>query len=254
MNSTMRTNRPAWVDLGSPDAAASRDFYSNLFGWTVEVNPDPTYGGYGLAKVNGQDVAGIGPKMDPNQPTVWSLYIGTEDAAALGDKVTANGGTVLMGAFDVGDQGKMAVFQDPAGAVISGWQPGGMGTFLTEQVNTFGWGELNSRDLGKAVPFYQAVFGWGSKGSDVAGEPTYVEFQQGGESILGGQPMNPMVPPQVPSYWGIYFYVEDADAAFQKALGLGATAVVPPMDFPGGRFAIVADPQGAQFGLLRMRS
>lgn len=34
-------NKPAWVDLSSSDAAASRDFYSKLFGWQVEVNPDP---------------------------------------------------------------------------------------------------------------------------------------------------------------------------------------------------------------------
>ena len=43
-------NKPAWVDLGSSDAAGSRDFYSKVFGWRVEVNPDPQYGGYGLAK------------------------------------------------------------------------------------------------------------------------------------------------------------------------------------------------------------
>ena len=38
---TSTVNRPAWVDLASSDAAASRDFYAKLFGWQVEVNPDP---------------------------------------------------------------------------------------------------------------------------------------------------------------------------------------------------------------------
>jgi predicted enzyme related to lactoylglutathione lyase len=28
--------------------------------------------------------------------------------------------------------------------------------------------------------------------------------------------------------------------------------MLPPRDFPGGRFAIVGDPQGAAFGLLKM--
>src|SRR4029079_1275719 len=68
---TTTTNKPAWVDLASADAEASRDFYSKLLGWQVEVNPDPQYGGYGLAKTGGLDAAGIGPKMDPNGPTAW---------------------------------------------------------------------------------------------------------------------------------------------------------------------------------------
>ena len=42
-------NKPAWVDLSSSDPEASREFYSKLFGWHVEVNPDPQYGGYALA-------------------------------------------------------------------------------------------------------------------------------------------------------------------------------------------------------------
>ena len=60
---TAIANKPVWVDLSSSDPAASREFYSKLFGWNVEVNPDPQYGGYGMAKINGKDVAGIGSKM-----------------------------------------------------------------------------------------------------------------------------------------------------------------------------------------------
>jgi uncharacterized protein len=54
---TAVANKPAWVDLATPDAAASRDFYSKVFGWKIEVNPDPQYGGYGMAKVGDQQVA-----------------------------------------------------------------------------------------------------------------------------------------------------------------------------------------------------
>ena len=64
-------DKPAWVDLSSSDAQASRDFYSKVFGWSVEVNPDPQYGGYALAKVGGEDAAGIGPAQAPNTPTAW---------------------------------------------------------------------------------------------------------------------------------------------------------------------------------------
>ena len=81
---TFVANAPAWVDLSSKDAAASRDFYSRLFGWKVEEAPDPQAGGYALAKIGGKDVAGIGPVQDPKAPSAWMIYIGTRDAAVTG--------------------------------------------------------------------------------------------------------------------------------------------------------------------------
>ena len=245
-------NRPAWVDLSSPDPTASAAFYSKLFGWTAEVSPDPQYGGYIIEKLNGKDVAGIGGKQMPEQPTVWALYIGTRDAAALGEKVVSNGGSVIAPSFEIGDQGRMAVYADPTGAVISAWQPAVMGGFQQGGENTFGWAELNSRDLQRSIPFYENVFGWGKRHSESGDPGGYTEFLEGGESILGALAMNPMVPAQVPNYWGIYFNVDDVDAAFRKAIANGAQEQVAPQDFFGGRFAIVADPQGASFGLLKV--
>jgi predicted enzyme related to lactoylglutathione lyase len=250
---TSVVNKPVWIDLSSSDAAASREFYSKLFGWDIEVNPDPQYGGYGMAKLGGRDVAGIGPKQSEQAPTAWSLYIGTTDAEELARKVQAAGGNVIAPPFDVGDQGRMAVFQDPTGAFISAWQPRAMGAFQTERPNTFGWAELNSRGVDKAIPFYREVFGWTAKQSDMGeGQAPYTEFQHGGQSILGGMEMNPMVPAEVPSYWMVYFTVDDVDRAFKQATELGATEMLAPQDFPGGRFAILSDPQGAMFGVLKM--
>ena len=249
---TGTVNKPAWVDLASSDAAASRDFYSKLFGWQVEVNPDPQYGGYGLAKLGGSDAAGIGPKQDPNAPTAWSLYIGSDDIDALARRVAENGGSVVMAPFDVGDQGKMAVFQDPSGAFISAWQGSRMGGFQTDAPNSFGWAELNARGIDKAIPFYTSVFGWTTRTSEMGeGQPPYTEFLLDGESVAGAWEMNPMVPAEVPSYWQVYFAVDDVDSSFRKAIDAGARELQPPQDFPGGRFAIVSDPQGASLGLLK---
>lgn len=254
MTETISTavNRPIWVDLSSSDPAASREFYSKVFGWKVEVNPDPQYGGYSLAKIDGKDVAGIGPKMMPEAPTAWSIYIGTTDADALARKVQAAGGTVVAPPMTVGDQGRMAVFQDPSGAFISAWQPLAMTGFLKGVPGTFGWAELNARGLDKAVPFYGAVFGWTPRTSPMgdAGE-MYTEFHLGDESIAGGTQMSPMVPAFVPSYWLVYFAVDDVDGSFRTALAAGAKEMLAPRDFPGGRFAILNDAQGATFGLLK---
>jgi uncharacterized protein len=244
--------RPIWADLSSGDPEGSRAFYSKLFSWHVEPNPDPQYGGYAVATLDGKDVAGIGPKMMAEAPTAWLIYIGTPDANALADAVTAAGGTVVAPVMDVGPQGRMGVFQDPSGAVIGAWQPGAMAGFSASGAGSFGWPELNSRGVERAIAFYREVFGWSARTSPMGeGQPDYTEFLLDGESIAGGQEMQPMVPAQVPSYWLPYFTVADVDGWFRSALDQGAREMVAPMDFPGGRFAILQDPQGATFGLLK---
>ena len=60
------------------------------------------------------------------------------------------------------------------------------------------------------------------------------------------------VPEEAPAFWLTYFAVEDADAAVAKVQELGGSVTMPPMDLAGvGRLAVVADPHGAQFGLIK---
>lgn len=247
---TPAVNRPIWIDLASSDPAASREFYSKVMGWQVEVNPDSQYGGYALAKVGGKDVAGIGPRMMPEAPTAWSVYIGTTDAADLAKKVQAAGGRVVAPPMQVGDQGRMAVFQDPSGAFIGAWQPMAMAGFATGAPGSYQWAQLNARGFEKALAFYPAVFGWVPRTIPMGeGQPPYTQFLVGEEGVAGGMEMSPMVPVEVPSYWMVYFSVADVDATFHKAIEAGGHEVVAPQDFPGGRSAILADPQGAVFAL-----
>ncbi len=245
------SHKPIWIDLSTQDAEAARAFYSKLFGWQIDVNPDPQYGGYGRAQIDGQDVAGIGPAQQADQPSAWSFYAGTEDASESARRAEAAGGKVIAPTFDVGDQGKMAVFQDPTGAFVSVWQPTGMAGFQRQGTNAFAWAELNARGRDSALPFYEQVFGWSLRRSEMpGGAPEYVEFQVDGESIAGANELDPSMA-GAPNHWLVYFGADDVDGAFDKAVGLGAQEIVRPQDFPGGRFAIVADPQGAAFGLLK---
>jgi len=247
---TATAGKIRWIDLSTKDAAGARDFYGTLFGWDIDVNTDPQYGGYALARIGGEDVAGIGPAMSPDQPSAWSVYVGSSDLEGLAAKVGAAGGTVTMAPFDVGDQGRMAVFQDPGGAFISAWQPTQMGGFQTEGPNAFGWADLNARDYDRYVPFYTEVFGWEAKPVGTPEQP-YTEFAvDGGPSFAGATELNPMAPAEMPNYWMVYFSVDDVDGAYQQALSLGGHEMLSPIDFPGGRLAIISDPQGAAFGIM----
>ena len=248
---TKTAHRPSWVDLSSQDAQGSREFYSRLFDWQIDVNPDPQYGGYGRAKLNGRDAAGVTPAQAKDQPTAWNFYIHTDDADQTARAVDAAGGKIVMQPLEVGDQGRMAVFQDPTGAYISVWQPTSMAGFETQGANSFGWAELNARGISKAIPFYEKVFGWTTKTSPVPGGPDYHEFQIDGTSVAGATEMSPTSAPSAPSHWLVYFDVDDVPAAAKKAVGLGAREIVPAQSYQGGEFAILADPQGAAFGLFK---
>jgi predicted enzyme related to lactoylglutathione lyase len=247
---TTTVNRPAWVDLATSDADAARAFYQKVFGWRVEVNPDPQYGGYGIAKLDGRDAAGIGPVQSPQQPTTWSFYIGTDDVDRLSESVQAAGGTVIAPPFDVGDQGRMATFQDPTGAAFSAWQGTRMGGFQTTAINGFGWAELTSTDIDAALAFYREVLGWESRRSPMPGGPDYIEFQVEGESVAGAWAMDPAQMGGAQSQWMVYFSVDDIDATFRTAIEAGGREVSAPQAYPGGKYAILTDPQGAAFGLL----
>jgi predicted enzyme related to lactoylglutathione lyase len=58
---------------------------------------------------------------------------------------------------------------------------------------------------------------------------------------------------KVSPHWLVYFAVDDSDRTVRKASGMGATVMVPPTDIPNiGRFAILNDPQGADFAVIHM--
>jgi predicted enzyme related to lactoylglutathione lyase len=246
---------PNWIDLGTEDLFDATRFYTELFGWTAHISPDPEQGGYTIFAKNGRPVAGGGPTYGEGQPTAWSTYIATDDADAVAARVDAAGGKVLVAPFDVQDQGRMAAFLDQAGAPFSVWQPMEMpGAELFDAPGALTWNELTTRDVEGSKAFYGAVFGWTGRDSSMGGVP-YVVWEHNGGIIAG---MMPMIgdgwPVDLQPHWMIYFAVEDCDASARLAHDLGGRVPVPPTTYPMGRFAVVNDPQGGTFSILQSGS
>ena len=152
---------PNWIDLGTADLFDATRFYTELFGWTADVSPDPEFGGYTIFDLDGRAAAGAGPTFGEGQPTAWSTFIATDDADAVAARVEGAGGKVLVAPFDVVDQGRMAAFLDQAGAPFSVWQPGSMrGADIFDVPGALTWNELTTRDVEGSEAFYASVFGW----------------------------------------------------------------------------------------------
>ncbi|HSS04305.1 MAG TPA: VOC family protein [Solirubrobacterales bacterium] len=245
---------PSWVDLGSPDLDASIDFYGALFGWDVpeSENAEQT-GGYRQAMQGGRPTAGMMPLMQEGQPPAWSTYVSVEDADATAAKVTEAGGTVIAEPMDVMELGRMAIFADPTGAVFGVWQPNAFpGAGLVNEHGAFSWNELGTRDPGAAKEFYSAVFDWEPADNDMGEMGTYTEWKLGEGSVGGMLDISGRLPDEIPAHWLTYFAVDDADAAIETAKEKGGSVAFGPVDIPVGRFAVIRDPHGAAFAVIKL--
>ena len=244
-----------WVELGTTDAEAAKRFYTALFGWTFEDRPADGWT-YTILRKGGKDAAAL-YQLGPQQPgarPAWTSYVrveNTDDAVAHAREL---GATIRMGSYDAGEHGRMAVIEDPTGAVFSIWEPkGNPGVGVINEPGAFCWQELYTSDPPGAADFYSGLFGWKREARHMDfGD--YVIFEQGGQ-MIAGMMRTPKEWGPVPPHWLLYFAVDDCDRTVEKAKSLGANVTLEPMDVETvGRFALLTDPQGAAFALIKLKS
>ncbi len=111
------------------------------------------------------------------------------------------------------------------------------------------WVEVNTTDVASATDFYTRLFGW-QRGAGEVGFPYQFLKRPSEERNFGG--VMGLTQPGVPPHWLVYFGVPDLDAAVKQVIELGGRSLSPVVVLPqGGRFAAVADPQGAVFALFQ---
>jgi hypothetical protein len=224
------------------------DFYRGVLGWEFS-DPDPEFGGYAMARVNGADVAGLGPQPAPDVPVAWTLYLASDDVDATVAAVTEAGGSLAMEPDDVGGMGRMAVAIDPAAAAFGIWQAGQhLGAGRVNEPGALTWEDLRSTDAERARAFYAQVFGYRYENVDGAPDDYSMFSLPGGEGLggIGGM----MGQDDLSSHWLVYFGVADVDATVTTAESAGGSALAPAFDTSYGRMAALADPQGAVFWVV----
>lgn len=115
----------------------------------------------------------------------------------------------------------------------------------------FVWYELITTDIELAKAFYPKVLGWGTQDMSMP-SMAYSLFTLGGASVSGlmNLPTDAKKMGAKPRWIG-YVGVDDVDATAALINQLGGAVHVPPTDFYNfSRFAVVADPQRAAFGLI----
>jgi predicted enzyme related to lactoylglutathione lyase len=101
------------VEVIGNDGGALQDFYSKVFGWSLDTNSP---GGYGLYR-EGDLTAGVGAAQN-GQPGHVTFYVHSDDPKGTLDQVEANGGRVIMPLTEVAPETTIALFSDPEGHVV----------------------------------------------------------------------------------------------------------------------------------------
>ena len=250
---------PCFVDTLTADVEAAKGFYGGIFGWEF-AGPGPMPGDppgrYFVARVQGDDVAGVGSLPAPSDgpvPPAWNTHVAVDSADAAVARATAGGGSVLVQPLDAPPAGRLAVIADPAGAVLTLWEAGDRpGAARVNEHSAWAMSLLTTPDPEAARAFYGELFGWEAE----AFGPFWV-FRLPG--YVGGEVQQP-VPrdvvaamttgePHRPGTWSVDFWIADADAAVAAAPRLGGSVVAEPFDDAMFRRAVLAAPDGATFAI-----
>ncbi len=245
-----------WVDLNSHELKSAVAWYGELFGWSHQVMETPGGGPpYAFFQKGDSVVGGVGEMTDEMKsmgiPPMWNSYISTSDCTATEAKVQELGGTVTVPTMEVPGHGKLAFFLDPEGASFAAWQntnPEAPGMMVTDP-GSLSWNELMTRDSSKAQEFYGKLAGWEFAPMPM-GDIDYTIVKNGGKDAAGMMPMDGPQFEGIPAHWLVYFAVADCDEIANKAQQSGGRVNVPPTDIPIGKFAVLADPQGAVFAVV----
>jgi predicted enzyme related to lactoylglutathione lyase len=247
------TGKVIWVDLVTPHLAAAEHFYAGLFGWTFrEIHTQST--DYALALLDGRPVGGLvahaAPPGEHRQPA-WLTFIAASDVDATQELILKQGGKMLFAPHAYPQRGRQAVFADPQGAVFailasSSGDPPDVLAAPGEWI----WSSLITRDPGAAAAFYQSIFGYevfDATGDDGI-EHLILSTDDYARASVNALPESSG---HRHPHWLNFVRVLDTEQMTVTATQLGGRVLVEPrMDRHGGKVAVVADPDGAPFGLL----
>lgn len=260
----MSPGQVVWFEIGTDAADPAEKFYTELLGWTYELDPDSSVDGRRYIRI----IAPGAPfpmgaiQEAPGSPTRMNLSILSADVATDVEKLTKLGATVQVPATQVADVTWFAVLADPHGNVFSLFSRSESERF-EERMNqgekaiqeakyqptpgSMGWFELGTTDAKATQDFYTQAFGWKFTFDESAGGKPYYNIFTGNDWPSGG--MYDHGPDGV-DYLMPSFLVDDVPAATRKAETLGGKVEVAPESNPDGlAFSRIHDPRGLRFGL-----
>jgi len=245
-----------WYELMTPDPAGALAFYGDVAGWTASKMTGEGMD-YWVLEAAGYGVGGVMPLGDDHKaagiPPNWTGYVAVDDTDASAAKAVELGGSIMREPWDIPDIGRIAIIQDPAGAVLAIMKPqpppGSRPEAPADTLGLTRWHELYGAPPHEALAFYATLFGWTADEAHDMGPMGKYQLFSNQDGQVGGMMKRP---DQVPAAcWLFYVRVADIDAAAARVRAGGGVVMNGPMEVPSGDWVLQAvDPQGAMFCLM----
>ncbi len=245
-----------WYELMTGDPQAAKRFYDPVAGWTISDQPTGSSDvAYRMIEAGDGAVGGTvtltREMRDHGARPIWLGYVGVDDVDATLIRIEAEGGKILMPAFNNPGVGRIAMAADPQGNpfyVMRGAIDEVSTAFAPDKFGHAAWNELATSGLDAARHFYPAVFGWTLGDVMPMGEMGDYQFIDHGGRMIGAMMK---AGPDAPTGWNFAFHNRDVDAAARRIRELGGTVRGGPMEVPGDQRALMAsDPEGVPFMLV----
>ena len=242
-----------WADLFTNDVESARRFYERVFGWNWRVvTREPHH--YGLLYNGSEAVAGIAHRDAPNgqgEYGRWVHFVSADDVRAIGDAIVAKGGEELLAYGNHAERGEFAIYAGPHQEVFGLIRSSsGDPRDYRARIGDWIWWQLFTQDVDAAVATYQALFGYGVDQQEVTSGLTIVHLSAHGYARAAVGPLPKDAGSS--STWIGFVRVGDMARSLAEVVENGGKVLLEPdPNVLESGVAVIADPLGALFGLLR---
>jgi predicted enzyme related to lactoylglutathione lyase len=264
MPTSIPLGAPIWADTTTADLAADLDFYTRLFNW-ASFDSGEQFGHYtelclGSTVATARAVAGIVASPPGEPPSGWGVAFHVADCVQAASEAEKLGGTIVSHPMRIGEDLVYAGMRDPDGGAFGLYEPlsDHVGFTAYREPGAVVWCEyVYDGAPVEAMQFYAELLNWSVRPPDTADpsrdapyvglwtHETNTEFG-GGRMALG--PELEMKP-----HWLVCFGTDSVDLTAAKAVDLGGSVAVAPVEDPAGRMAVLASPTGAHFSVMSSR-
>jgi len=250
-NSTFRYGEIVWYDLITPNLSNSIEFYKNTFNWDIKTH---IIQGEKYAVIY-QDNLPIGGMIEIKSAdsSIWISARSTKDINAYTDKITENGGKIIIPKVRLPGRGYFSIIEGNLGekiALISALKGDPKDAKVIANKSWL-WTELWSDDPTKSANFYSKTFNITTNETSESNLP-YWEFKYQ-DKVLAGMIKNPLT--NYSSVWVPYIKIENVNSITENAKNQNGTILLNPnQENPEKLIAIIKDPQGAIIGIQNWKN
>jgi len=272
MATSIPLGAPIWADTNTPDLARDLQFYTRLFNW-ASFDSGEQFGHYtelclGSTVSTARAIAGIAanPPGEPGTASGWGVSFHVADCVQAAAEAEKLGGTIVSHPMRIGEDLVYAAMKDPDGGSFGLFEPldDHVGFTAFDEPGAIIWFEyVYDGAPVEAMQFYAELLNWSLKvpGLDaVPNDAPYVglwthepSLVSGRQVEFGGSRMALGSELEMKPHWLVCIGTDSVDLTAAKAVDLGGSVAVAPVDDPGGRMAVLASPTGAHFTVMATR-